>query len=273
MASDYTPHNDVTGNFDKDDPNAPKAEVRGEAGDSAPDAAVKDSNAEDNGSDTTGSLMDNLKSAGEAWLLAGSALGNVASHFVDTFRADRESDAPQGAHAKDDGVDSSEGIGERLKAAVDNARSAFNSSENDRDFRAAATSFASDAEDIFRDYAGSASRAGDATVKSPQTEDAKAAFKDAVAEVRETFNQAVKDVRNRADESDVDAEGAVNEMRSRLDALIAKVSDQFDRGEGDQGDAGAADDDIVEGEVVDETTPSTDTDTDTDHTTNQRAGE
>lgn len=250
MASDYTPHNDITGNFDEDAPDAPKPEFRGEAGEdnatetNAPEAVGTAQNSEEQDS-----LLDNLKSAGEAWLLAGSALGNVASHFADKFREDRESDGPQGAHAKEEAAG---GFGQQLKAAIDNARESFNSSENDRDFRAAATSFASDAENIFRDFTGSLSRASDATANSPQTEDAKDALKDAVAEVRETFNQAVAGVRNRAEESDIDAEGTINEMRTRLDEIISKVTDQFDRDDTDS--------DIVEGEVVEDDT-------------NQRAGE
>ncbi|WP_288833060.1 CGLAU_01105 family protein [uncultured Corynebacterium sp.] len=223
MTSDYTPHNDITGNFDENAADAPKADFHDEGG----------------------SLMDSLKSAGEAWLLAGSALGNVVSHFAQNFREDRSPEAPQGAHALGDTADSHDTLTEQFKAAINNARSSFNSADNDRDFRAAASSFATDAEGILRDLTGSLSRAGDATVKSPHTEDAKAAFGDALSEVREAFNQAVAGVRNRAEESDIDAEGTVNDLRSRLEGLIGKVTEQFDKPK-----AQDANGDVVDGEVV-----------------------
>lgn len=205
-----------------------------------------------------GSLMDSLKSAGEAWLLAGSALSNVVGHFAHNFREDRGAEAPQGAHALGGAADN-ETLGTQFKAAVENARASFSSADNDRDFRAAASSFATDAEGILRDLTGSLSRAGDATVNSPQTEDAKAAFSDALSEVREAFNQAVAGVRNRAEESDIDAEGTVNDLRSRLEGMIGKVSEQFNAAGGSTPRDGRGDRDanIVDGEVVSEETRDT----------------
>lgn len=201
--------------------------------------------------DNNQSLMDSLRSAGEAWLTAGSALGGVVSHFTRSFRDDRTAQEPQGAHALGDVADAHDTLGEQLKAAVDNARASFSSADNDRDFRAAASSFAADAEGIFRDLAGSVARAGDATVNSARADEAKGALRDAVAEVSDAFNAAVAGVRNRDGEPGIDAEGAVNDLRARLDGFIAKVTDQVS-GSGTQ-------DDIVDGEVVAEDTPGTGT--------------
>ncbi|MEX3504115.1 CGLAU_01105 family protein [Corynebacterium sp. LK2510] len=232
MSSDYTPHNDITGNFDEDAADAPRADFHETASEAASEAASE------------GSLMDNLKSIGEAWLAAGWSLGGVASHFVDNLREER------GSAAEGEEASANDSVAQQLKAAVDRARSEFSSADNDRDFRSAASSFASDAEGIFRSLAGPLTRAGDATLNSGQTDDAKNAFADAVAEVRETFNQAVAGIRNRAEEADVDAEGAVNDLRSRLEGLISKVTDQLGQSGQDAESEDAADAEVVDGEVV-----------------------
>ena len=223
MTSDHTPQNDTTG--------------------TGADGATHE-----------GSLMDSLKTAGEAWLLAGSALSGVVSHFATNFREDRGTDAPQGAHALGDVADQNSTLGQQFKAAIENARASFSSADNDRDFRAAASSFATDAEGILRDLTGSLSRAGDATAKSPQTEDAKEAFADAISEVRDAFNQAVAGVRNRAEESDIDAEGTVNDLRSRLEGMIGKVTEQFNGQASGAAGSATATADIVDGEVVSDDT-------------------
>ena len=191
------------------------------------------------------SIMDSLRGAGEAWLSAGSAVGGVVSEFATKLREDRSATEPTGAHAAAD-ASPQEGLLQQLRGAVDNARGAFNSADNDRVFRAAATTFATDAEAIFRDVAGSVSRAGSAAAQSGQADEAKAAFSSALGEVKETFNQAVAGVRNRAEESDVDAEGVVKDLRERLDTLIAKVSEQVSRP--DSGEQKA--EDIIDGEVI-----------------------
>ncbi|EEI16188.1 CGLAU_01105 family protein [Corynebacterium lipophiloflavum] len=196
-------------------------------------------------SNNNNSIMDSLRSAGEAWLAAGSAVGGVVSEFAAKLREDRSAVEPTGAHAAAD-TTSQEGLLQQLRGAVDNARGAFNSADSDSDFRAAATTFAADAEAIFRDVAGSVSRAGSAAVQSDQADEAKAAFGSALSEVKETFNQAVANVRNRAEESDVDAEGVVKDLHERLDTLIAKVSEQVSRPDSGHEEP----EDIIDGEVI-----------------------
>ncbi|QPK83449.1 hypothetical protein G7Y29_01100 [Corynebacterium qintianiae] len=206
--------------------------------------------ADENRTNAGGSIMDSLRGAGEAWLAAGSALGNAVGAFAANFREERAADRPAGAHSlAGEGADAQDTLGQQLRAAVDNARGAFNSADNDRDFRAAASSFATDAEGIFRDIAGSVSRAGGATAGSGEAEEVKAAFGNAVNEVRETFSQAVSGVRNRAEESDIDAEGTVTDLRDRLDSLIAKLSEQVNGRNEESADSA----DIIDGEVVRDT--------------------
>lgn len=205
---------------------------------------------DNNRSYDNGSIMDSLRGAGEALLAAGSALGSAVGTFASNFREERTA-STSGAHAAaENGEQQQDTVGAQLRAAVDHARSAFNSADNDHDFRAAVSSFAADAESIFRDIAGSVTRAGGATADSSEGEQVKAAFGNAVGEVRETFNQAVAGVRNRAEESDIDAEGAVADMRDRLDALIEKLSAQLGGAESAPEDGARSQADTIEGEVV-----------------------
>lgn len=202
---------------------------------------------------TSPSLLDNLRGAGEAWLNAGSSLGAVVSSFAANLREDRAAGEPTGAHAFTSADQQpQDSVVTQLRAAVDNARGAFNRADNDRDFRAAASSFAADAGSILRDVAGSVSRAGDATLESGEAEQAKAAFGSAVGEVRDTFEQAVSGVRNRAEESDIDAEGIVADLRERLDGLIATLSAQLDnRGAATEPAAAReTEPDIIDGDIV-----------------------
>ena len=55
------------------------------------------------------SLMDNLREPFQAWVAAGSRLGDVVSDFADRFREDRDkADHGQGAHAKPSPVEGEE---------------------------------------------------------------------------------------------------------------------------------------------------------------------
>lgn len=196
---------------------------------------------------SSSSLLDTLRGAGEAWLAAGSALGGVMNNFASNLREDRTADQPSGAHAFASAADAEpETVAAQLRAAVDNARSAFTRADSDRDFRAAASTFANDAGAILRDVAGSLSRAGNATLSSGEAEEAKAAFGTAVGEARETFERAAAGVRNRAEESDIDAEGIIKDMRERFDGLVASVSSQFEN----RSATSENEPDIIDGDVV-----------------------
>ena len=234
------------------------------------DSASKDKDANEDG------IKNTLKGAGEASLNAWSRLGDLAGEFGRNFRADRDADIAGGAHAADteDLTDDHAGFGDQFKAAIANARQAYEGAENDRDFRAATASLASDAESIFRDFAGSVTRAADASRESDQADQMKSAFRDAADEVRETFNVAVNQVRNRGSENGGDkaaaasatagdntTEDTIADMRSRLDDMISRLSSVFDRSA--SGDEAAANDtdapsgtdtasDIIDGEVVED---------------------
>ena len=109
------------------------------------DSAGKDKDANDDG------IMNTLKGAGEASLNAWSRLGDLAGEFGRNFRADRDADVAGGAHAADteDLTDDHVGFSDQFKAAIANARQAYEGAENDRDFRAATASLSGDAESIF----------------------------------------------------------------------------------------------------------------------------
>ena len=106
---------------------------------------------------------------------------------------------------------------------------------------------AGDAESIFRDFAGSVTRAADTARESDQADQMKSAFRDAAGEVRETFNVAVNQVRNRGGEKgeDSSAESTIADMRSRLDDLLNRLGSTFDSE--DEGPS-----DIIDGEVVED---------------------
>ena len=195
------------------------------------------------------SLLNTLKGAGEASLAAWSRLGDLAGEFGRNFRADRDADVSTGAHAADteDLTDDHAGFTDQFKAAIANARQAYEGAENDRYFRAATASLAGDAESIFRDFAGSVTRAADTARESDQADQMKSAFRDAAGEVRETFNVAVNQVRNRGDEKgeDSSAESTIADMRSRLDDLLNRLGSTFDSE--DEGPS-----DIIDGEVVED---------------------
>lgn len=238
------------------------------------DSAGKDKDVKEDG------IKNTLKGAGEASLNAWSRLGDLAGEFGRNFRADRDADVAGGAHAADteDLTDDHAGFSDQFKAAIANARQAYEGAENDRDFRAATASLAGDAESIFRDFAGSVTRAADASRESDQADQMKSAFRDAADEVRETFNVAVNQVRNRGGENGGDkaataaatagdntadntTEDTIADMRSRLDDMINRLSSVFDRSASD-GDAAANDtdapsgtdtaSDIIDGEVVED---------------------
>lgn len=183
-----------------------------------------------NNSNNSDSFMETLRGAGEASLNAWSRLGDLAGEFSRNFRADRSASVDTGAHHAngEDLTDDHIGFADQLKAAVTNARKAYQSAKDDNAFRAATASFAGDAESIFRDFAGSVTRAADTARESTEANQTKQAFSAAVDEVRETFNTAISQVRKGASNSDGDVEGTVADLRTRLEDMISRVSGAFD---------------------------------------------
>ncbi|MCT1451598.1 CGLAU_01105 family protein [Corynebacterium sp. p3-SID1145] len=165
---------------------------------------MTDNSAADDKRHDDDSLMNSLKGAGEASLNAWSRLGDLAGEFGRNFRADRDAETTGGAHAADteDLTDDHAGFGDQFKAAIANAREAYDGEENDRDFRAASASLTGDAGSILRDFAGSVTRAADTARESDEADKMKSALRDAADEVRGTFSAAVNTVRNRGGEAD-----------------------------------------------------------------------
>lgn len=165
---------------------------------------MTDNSAADDKRHDDDSLMNSLKGAGEASLNAWSRLGDLAGEFGRNFRADRDAETTGGAHAADteDLTDDHAGFGDQFKAAIANAREAYDGEENDRDFRAASASLTGDAGSILRDFAGSVTRAADTARESDEADKMKSALRDAADEVRGTFSAAVNTVRNRGSEAD-----------------------------------------------------------------------
>lgn len=251
--------------------------------DNADNTANPNNSANVNGNaDGEDSILNTLKGAGEASLNAWSRLGDLAGEFGRNFRADRDADISGGAHAADteDLTDEHAGFGDQFKAAIANARKAYEGAEDDRDFRAATASLAGDAESIFRDFAGSVTRAADTARESDEADKMKSAFRDAADEVRESFNVAVSQVRNRggegagvadaentanaSDTSDAskaahDTEDIIADMRTRLDDMINRFGSVLSSGESESPVPGNGSDaerkeasDIIDGEVVED---------------------
>lgn len=212
--------------------------------------------------DDKDSLLDNLREPFQAWLNAGSRLGDVVSDFADRFRDDRESsDRGSGAHALHSTVDEQETTLGRFRAATHEAREKLGGARSADDLKAATSSFAGHAEDIIRDVAGSARRAAGETRSSNSVEEAKEAFSRAVSSVRSSFDETVEAVRSRRAEGGSDTEDAdslIADLRRRLDDLIERAG-TIGGGEVKASTTGpAGDPDIIEGEVVsDDATDST----------------
>lgn len=172
------------------------------------------------------SLMDNLREPFQAWVAAGSRLGDVVSDFADRFREDRDkADHSQGAHAKPSPVEGEETTASRFKAAAQEARAGLSDAKSTEDYKTVSAAFAGHAEEIIRDLAASARRAAEQTKDSPVADDAKNAFNRAVASVRATFDETVDQARTRrAETGDEQREQSfIDELRGRLDDLISRA--------------------------------------------------
>lgn len=151
-----------------------------------------------------GEVRENLREAGDALLAAGSALGAAFSKAV-------------------------EGLPERFKNASDSARQTLNNASTDGEVRTIAANFTNEAEKAFNQL-----RERDLKL----TEDAKAALRSKMADIRTTFNQRMDDAETEGEEQD-----ALRDLRERFDDLVARIQAQF------QDDKGEAD--IIDGEIVD----------------------
>lgn len=151
-----------------------------------------------------GEVRENLREAGDALLAAGSALGAAFSKAV-------------------------EGLPERFKNASDSARETLNNASTEGEVRTIAANFTNEAEKAFNQL-----RERDLKL----TEDARAALRSKMADIRTTFNQRMDNAETEGEEQD-----ALRDLRERFDDLVARIQDQF------QDDK--AETDIIDGEIVD----------------------
>ncbi|MBX8995864.1 hypothetical protein HCH15_06670 [Corynebacterium testudinoris] len=173
--------------------------------------------------DKNNSLLDNLREPFQAWVTAGSRLGDVVTDFADRFKQDRENaDLDAGAHAEHSPVDDAESSVGRFKAASQEAREGLSAASSTEDYKKVTATFAGRAEEILRDVAASTRRVAEETKDSAAVTDAKAAFGTAVASVKESFDDAVAQARSRRDAS-ADEESILDDLRSRLDDLIGRA--------------------------------------------------
>lgn len=205
------------------------------------------------------SLLDNLKEAGQAWVTAGSRLGDVVSDFAGRFRDAPEAERSTGAHAKPDPVAGEPTTAGRFRAAASEASDRLSSVRNTDDLKSATSNFAGHAEDIIRDVAGNLRRAAGETQDSESATEARTAFSAAITSVRESFDEAVESVQERrreSDESSADADSMIADLRSRLDDLISRAGSLSRDDAPAAADAGSeADPDIIDGELISEDNP------------------
>lgn len=181
--------------------------------------------------DPKNSLLDNLREPFQAWVAAGSRLGDVVTDFTGRFREEREdNEVATGAHAKPSPIEDEDTLLGRFKVASQEARAGFSDADSADDYKTVSATFAGRAEEIIRDLADSARRAADETKDSDTVEDAKEAFNSAVASVRGTFDETVAQVRARSNRADADNEDSViDDLRSRLDDLIKRARTATDQ--------------------------------------------
>lgn len=143
----------------------------------------------------TPDFKDALKNVGEVSGTAVVRIGDVIGEFTKRLREDREATGASGArHAEESVVEDNEGVFSQFKAAIDNARQAYQGAQNDNDVRAAGASLLNDTDAILRDLAGSVTRAGYSTGESDEAEEAKKALRTALEEIRETLGAALSKV-------------------------------------------------------------------------------
>lgn len=206
------------------------------------------------------SLLDNLKEAGQAWVAAGSRLGDVVSDFAGRFRDTPEEERSAGAHAKPDPVTDQPTTAGRFKSAAAEASERLGSVRSTDDLRTATSNFAGHAEDIIRDVAGNARRAAGETRDSESAAEARTAFSTAISSVRDSFDDAVnavQDRRRKAGEDSPDADSLIADLRSRLDDLISRAGtlSSNDTTPSSANAGSEPDPDIIDGELIAEDNP------------------
>lgn len=205
-----------------------------------------------------GDNNDSVRGPFQAWLNAGSALGDIVGDFAGRFQEDRKHDEPEhGEHALRDPVDDQETVLGKFRAATTEAREAFKQAEGTEELKSASAQFGGRAEGIFRDVAGSVTRAADGTKDSTSVGEARAAFSDAVASVRTSYDEAVEKLRSDNTDGSSDSDNStIDNLRGYLDDLVGRARTAVGgNGASENTDADSDEKaDIIEGEVVSEKT-------------------
>lgn len=120
-------------------------------------------------------------------------------------------------------------LSDKFKMATEEARQNLSSASTEGEVRGAATSFADEAEKLFNSF-----RERDVQF----TDDVKAKLRGTINDARATFNERLENTQTDG------IEGAVEDLRSRFDGLVGRIQDQFT--------GGKSDDDIIDGEIIDD---------------------
>lgn len=206
------------------------------------------------------SFLDNLREAGQAWVDAGSRLGDVVSDFAGRFKDGTGAEHSSGAHAKPDPVTEEKSTTGRFRAAAREASDRLGSVRNTDDLKHATGNFAAHAEDIIRDVAGNVRRAASETRDSDAATEARSALSTAIGSVRDSFDEAVDSVQERrrnTGDTSAGADSMIADLRARLDDLISRAGSLArNDDEPAAADAGSGTDpDIIDGELISEDKP------------------
>ena len=120
-------------------------------------------------------------------------------------------------------------LSDKFKMATEEARQNLSSASTEGEVRGAATNFADEAEKLFNNF-----RERDIQF----TDDVKAKLRGTINDARATFNERLENTQTDG------IEGAVEDLRSRFDGLVGRIQDQFT--------GGKSDDDIIDGEIIDD---------------------
>ena len=125
-------------------------------------------------------------------------------------------------------------LSDRFKTATEDARQNLSNANTEGEVRGAATNFTDEAEKLFNSL-----REGDLQF----TDDVKAKLRSTIDEARAAFNERLDGTQTEG------IEGTVDDLRARFEGLVQRIQDQF-AGEKTDGD-------IIDGEIVDNSTSTT----------------
>ena len=125
-------------------------------------------------------------------------------------------------------------LSDRFKTATEDARQNLSNANTEGEVRDAATNFTDEAEKLFNSL-----REGDLQF----TDDVKAKLRSTIDEARAAFNERLDGTQTEG------IEGTVDDLRARFEGLVQRIQDQF-AGEKTDGD-------IIDGEIVDNSTSTT----------------